>query len=336
MKKCFLAIFFGMLLSVCSLMPISKVAFAAEATARKYEAEDAVVNQAEKKYLNGIGSYAVGASGTGFVGNIDYDASSITFTVSVEKEGEYEFFLKYATDMDGATLVVENYNAQSFSVNCSSKKGWGAFNTTAIASTSIELKEGEQTITVKKGSQFVEVDYISIGNLLTVDLPDVEQPTSWGNKIEAENSLYYSGFIKNYGGSYSGSGFVGSLDYDSSYVEFRVVCEEDGMYALKIRYATSGTQTATVYVGDYNKVGRYECYGSKNVSSSGTWGEFAGNDAIFNVGLKAGANCVRVYVKYVEIDYVEVSEKIGDFAEGNDASGRYVPNLTDGGYVKCR
>lgn len=336
MKKCFWATLAGIILSVCSIAPVSSVAFASEKTARKYEAEDAVVNQAEKKYLNGIGSYAVGASGTGFVGNIDFDTSSITFTVSVEKEGEYEFFLKYATDMDGASLIVENYDAQSFTVNCSSKKGWGSFNSTTIASTSIELKEGEQTITVKKGNQYVEVDYISIGDLLTIDLPDVEQPTSWERKIEAEDSLYYSGYIRNYSNSYSGSGFIGSLDYDSSYVEFRVPCEEDGMYALKIRYATSGTQTGTVYVGDYNKVGRYECYGVKNFSSSGTWGEFLGNDLVVSVGLKKGANCVRIYVKYIELDYIEISNKVGDFVAGNDASGRYIPNLTDDGYVKCR
>lgn len=336
MKKSFYTLIIGALLFAFTLTPATNVAFATEATATKYEAESAVVNQAEKKYVNGVGSYAFGVSGTGFVGGIDYDTSSITFTVSVATEGTYEFFLKYATDTDNATLIVENYDAQSFVVNCSTKKGWGSFNSTPAASASIQLKEGEQTITVKKGNMYVELDYISIGDLLSMEMPEGEQPTSWDSKIEAENSLYYSGYVKKYGSSYSGSGFVGSLDHATSYVEFKVPCEEDGMYALKIRYATSGTRSATVYVGNYNKVGRYECYGRKDISSAGTWGEFSGNDVIFNVGLKAGVNCVRVYVRYVEIDYVEVSNKLGEFVAGSDASGNSVPELTADGYVKCR
>lgn len=335
MKKYFSMLLIVMLFSAFSIMSIPQLAFASESTSTKYEAENATLNKATVKPLSGTGDYAVGASGSGFVGNIDYDDSTITFTVSVNKAGSYEFFLKYATGSDGSTLIVENHEGKTFTVNCSTKKGWGAFNTTPIISTTIDLKEGEQTIVIKKGAQYVELDYIAIGDILSMEIPGLENPTSW-TKFEAEDNLFINGVRKNYGGTFSGTGFVGSLDFDSSYLEFRVPCVEDGTYTLKIRYATSGSQTATFYVGNYNKVGRYECYGSKNLSSSGTWGQFTGNDVTINVGLKAGANMIRVCLKYVEVDYIEISNRVGDFVEGSNANGTYTHNLTADGYVKCR
>ena len=191
---------------------------------------------------------------------------------------------------------------------------------------------------MQKGNNYAELDYIAIGDDLTpVIPPDTTSPTSW-TKYEAENYLCYCSRVKNYSSSFSGTGFVGDLDNANCYVDIIVNATEDGTYALKIFYATgTSNNSLRVYTGKYGKFNRFESYGEKTGLTVGDWGAFNSSKYYqLNVGLKKGENFIRLSANYVEIDYIQVSNRIGDFLSGKDMKANgFNFDLTNGGYVKC-
>ena len=76
-----------------------------ESFGTRYEAEEGIGKSVEIKGEGTNADYGV-YSGTGFVGCIDYPDSAVIFTVTVETDGEYELYIRYATAMTGATLKV--------------------------------------------------------------------------------------------------------------------------------------------------------------------------------------------------------------------------------------
>ena len=302
-----------------------------EATGMRYEAEEATLTNADIKLLSGTGSYAFGVSGEGFVGFSGQTVSKISFSVSTKTKGVYQLYIKYAVGMDNSGVRV-TCNGVSEKINYPYNNGWGSFNITQPILTSVRLNSGENTIELSKSGaeKYGEIDYIEIGDCIEVDIaPDLPHGTSW-TKYEAENGEVISATRKS--GTASGSKYVGNIDNEYSYIDFNLSLEETGSYEIKIKYATGfSDRPITVYAGERGRDGRLEFYASLSTTVT-SWGNFAHTASCF-VGLKKNS-FIRIYSRYVEIDYLELSNKVGDFFNGVTSEIAPDEDITDGGFTK--
>jgi GH43 family beta-xylosidase len=118
-----------------------------------YEAEQAaatntlVVNEAN-------------ASGGKVVGHIDYADSSVQFNVQVPVSGNYTMYVRYDNGTAGnSTHNVSVNNGTAQTITYPKTGGWGHQN---IATLSVALKAGSNTIQFTKGTSFAELDCIQI------------------------------------------------------------------------------------------------------------------------------------------------------------------------------
>ena len=161
-QRFIVSIFCALCLLLAPFTAASVSAAAAAEGSVRYEAEEAEIVRAERKGKDmpaDDGAY----SGEGFVGSIDYDDSAVIFRVGAEKDGEYELFVAYATDVKNSTLKVYNDSGLYATVKCSLVKGWGNFDLTPPAETRISLKKGTNTVKIAKGLNYAELDYIGRG-----------------------------------------------------------------------------------------------------------------------------------------------------------------------------
>lgn len=321
------------LLSICSIDVYSEDAL--EKTNTRYEAEDAeVINAVKKgKVVGSIADYGE-YSGEGFVGSIDFATSSVIFTVTSEIEGKFELYVSYAigTNFATATMNVHNDEGLDSVISFTEKNGWGSFDKTPVAEGTINLRAGENKISFVKGYNFVELDYIEIGQRLG-DYSQ-EAPNTGGldkeegyTRYEAEEANIFSAVLYE-SGSFSGDGYVGNLDTPGvSRIEFEVTVEEDGEYEIRVAYAIgSGFDSATFSIhndgGVYSTVRCEEKYG---------WGTFNMNAlGMANISLRAGKNKVIIYkgMNFAQVDFIEIGPKIGDYKDsGINVEKKY---LVDG------
>lgn len=131
----------------------NKVQILVECVEGRYEAQDAVINNAI------VQSHNQQASCGKHVGNMDFNDSYVEFQqVYAPSAGEYEMTISYAHGMDSSSHFVSVNNAEAFEVHYPST-GWGNWTETNI---DIELDSGLNTIRFAKGLNFSELNYISI------------------------------------------------------------------------------------------------------------------------------------------------------------------------------
>ncbi|WP_407271182.1 CBM35 domain-containing protein [Radiobacillus sp. PE A8.2] len=138
---------FSSVLAIVMVLSFATVAFA-DTT---YQAEDANLVGATKS------DAAETASGGEYVlGFDDPSSDAVEFTVTVSEAKSYEVELGYATAMDNASVSV-NGNV----VTTPSTGGWAdnGFGTTTMT---LDLEEGENTITFKQSTDYVQLDYIKV------------------------------------------------------------------------------------------------------------------------------------------------------------------------------
>ncbi|GGM38688.1 hypothetical protein GCM10011351_26040 [Paraliobacillus quinghaiensis] len=97
------------------------------------------------------------ASGGEYVLGFDDPASdAIEFTVNVSEAGTYEVEFGYATAMDNASMSVNGTV-----VTTPSTGGW-AENGFGVITASLDLEEGDNTVTIKQSTDYVQIDYIKV------------------------------------------------------------------------------------------------------------------------------------------------------------------------------
>ena len=307
----------------------------------RYEAEYAQVNNAKIKGVishNPSMMYGV-YSGEGFVGEIDHEDSSVTFTIEVPEKGNYlvEYCYAIGTDFGAASFNISINGKYYSSFSCSERKGWGNFGETNPGKSSLNLDEGVNTVVFSKGYNYSELDYIDLGVRTGEwvdpgqggqDSPIKDIPEGF-TRYEAEDAFVNSGKIYTTGGTFSGKGYVGNLDWaGQSHVDFTVHVEEDGEYPLHIAYAIGfGFEDATYKI--FNDEG---FYGQVSFTVKNGWGVFA-VDAIAEtaISLRAGNNIVGIYksAEYAQIDFIDVgNEAIGEYKESSIEVD--YPNLEEG------
>lgn len=302
-----------------------------KATYDRYEAEDAFITNAEIKPVSGTGSYAQGVSGTGFVGFNGGKESNIAFTVNVNENGLYQLYIKYAVGMNNSALKVYCNNNTKI-LNYPKNNGWGSFINTDPIITLVKLYAGSNAIELSRpeAEKYGEIDYIEIGDCVEKDIaPDLLHGVTW-KKIEAESGEVVLGTRKT--GNASGSLFVGNLDFDYSYIDFNIKGLEPGAYEIKIKYATQfSDRTMKIFAGERGREYREDFYGTL-LTSPTDWGSFVYNASCF-ISLKENS-FIRINTRYVEIDYIELSNRVGDYFDG--LSNKVAPDsdITDGGFVK--
>ena len=303
----------------------------AKATAVRLEAENATVTNADIKYVSGTGSYAFDVSGDGFVGFGGGDESKITFSYSSSRAGIFQINVKYAVGMDNSALKVE-CNDHFEIIDYPSNNGWGSFNITDPLVTKIRLNKGQNSIVLSRpaAGKYGEIDYIEICDCIEEYIvPDLPNGSTW-TKYEAEEGEVVLGTRKS--GNASGFTFVGNLDGDNSFIDFNLSNLEEGAYELKIKYATGFSERPIkVYAGERGREGRMDFYGNylTNITS---WGTFTYAISCF-IGLKSNS-FIRVQCRYVEIDYIELSEKVGDYFAGVSHETLPDEDITDDGFEK--
>lgn len=128
-----------------------------------YYAKNAVVN-------HGV-VYPTGASGSGYVGGLDYSDSSVTFTVNAPVAGTYPIIVYYdnaSTDVTGHSVtathsIVVNGNAGSpIPISYPFTGPWGVFDTTYVTAAFAPLNAGSNTLQFKQATNKAELDNIQI------------------------------------------------------------------------------------------------------------------------------------------------------------------------------
>ncbi len=313
----------------CGIGGVSSVVDADAATQR-YEAEDATINGANVK--SGYGDNT--ASGT-WVGDMS-STSTVDFSVNVSQDGEYALTLSYASgSYTTASLLIYNAEGYFVEVDCPNTAGWGAFQT---VSSTISLRAGTSTVTVKKGAEIAELDYIEIGdrvgdyktgNTETIDPNDITQPNEGYTRYETENGTRSDGTTLYTEGQFSGTGYVGDLNTATAYVAVTVNVAQDGEYNLAIAYATGLTgSTIKVHNGD-------GFYTELSCSTVRNWGVFTKEAIAYGkISLRSGNNTVKVYkgTEYAQIDFIEIGARVGDYKQSSETDS----SITSGtaGYTR--
>ncbi len=291
----------------------------ADAATTRYEAESATIVGEGTAVKSGYGDNTASGSWVGDMNN----NTSIDFPVTVAEDGEYQLILHYASGSSAASLKVHNADGLYKTVSCPATSGWGCF---VSLETSVSLRAGESTVSIKKGDEYVELDYIEIGDK-TGDYKSGEtvvlapnhpaNPTEGYTRYEAEDgTLNNCNFVNTYG-TFSGTGFAGDLNDADAHVEFNVTVDADGEYAMNVGYATDpamGDPTLKIYNAD-------GFYAEIACAVKTTWGSFTKEArAATTVSLRAGENSVKVYkgTSYAQVDFIEIGAKVGDYKEGGE------------------
>ncbi|MCR3761604.1 carbohydrate-binding protein [Clostridium felsineum] len=261
----------------------------------RYEAEEAVVNHANK-FSN------EGASNGQYIGQIDYKDSYVEFNVTAKDAGPYNMKIGYAngnSQVSSQKLYV-NGDMQA-DVNYDSTAGWMSSGKSGTKDVQINLKKGDNKIRFSNSQNgYAELDYIQLSKVAK----------TFKVRQEAENALINNATVNlsSYG---SNDAFVGMINFGDSYVQYNVNVPEDGKYKLEVGYAngesSASTQNLSINGGE-SKVITFEKTGGWMASVPNM-----GYRKILNlsVDLKKGDNTIKFSkgnTGYVEQDYIEVTK----------------------------
>lgn len=223
------------------------------------------------------------------VGNLGGSAqSSITFkNIVVDESGTYSMKIFYLSEETrGCFVSANNQSAQYVSFTPT-----GSYFTVKCANIELNLIQGNNTITFTNSEYVPDIDRIGIRKSNAVVF----------ESYEAENAQITSPARTYSSSSFSGSGKVGYIGYDGFLKFAQVTAPKDGVYLLRIYYATSDNRELYIGINEQSNFGVI-CF------DSGSFDSVEYKEVLVN--LRAGDNTVRLsnpegYAP--DIDYIAVS-----------------------------
>ncbi len=223
------------------------------------------------------------------VGNLGGSAqSSITFkNIVVDESGTYSMKIFYLSEETrGCFVSANNQSAQYVSFTPT-----GSYFTVKCANIELNLIQGNNTITFTNSEYVPDIDRIGIRKSNAVVF----------ESYEAENAQITSPARTYSSSSFSGSGKVGYIGYDGFLKFAQVTAPKDGVYLLRIYYATSDNHELYIGINEQSNFGVI-CF------DSGSFDSVEYKEVLVN--LRAGDNTVRLsnpegYAP--DIDYIAVS-----------------------------
>lgn len=273
-----------------------------------YEGEDAVLGgNARKAGKNG--SYA--CSGTGQAQYIDNPTDSATFKVEVPQDGYYRFDMVYgaATGNNTKTITANNpKNAiQTLSVDGEKKADMYLENTlhwymSGQHTEYVYLTEGTHDLTVagttSEGKATIDCMYLTfVGDekalykeqnvkVYEAELSDYNVlGKQTATTVKTENTI----------AGYSAAGYAVGLHTsvkDGGGIRFTAFANDNGMYELKVRYASNEDSVVNYYVNNTNLTLNRHIDAKKAAATNGTWKEVT--STLF---LKKGINIIDIDAK---------------------------------------
>ena len=232
--------------------------------------------EAENARLSGSASVVSGGwyacSGTGQVQSINSASDSVNFDIEVPEDGYYKFDLIYGAATGNNTADPDKNDpknaVQTVSVDGGDKVSMTLANTASwfmsgLHTEYLYLKKGSHTVTVAgtssegKGSvdcmylTYVGDDEESVETRKNVKTYEAELGDF--NVLGSQTST--SAKTQNSISGYSASGYVTGLDTsvkDGGGVRFNVCVNENGVYNIKVRYASNSAGTIGYYVNNTN------------------------------------------------------------------------------------
>ena len=221
----------------------------AQELVRTIEAEDATLS-GDKLAIKSV----EGVSGGKYVGNWDNTAQSLTFTVTMEKEGTYEFRTYYMCGdaSRGISIKVNSYKAVTCKVPATT--AWDN-PPTGVMSANIYMDAGENTIVITPYPETgPNLDKFEIYTTKEVVLPEVDE---FPKVYEAEDAELYGDLkTKPTDGStingLSGGRYVGDFNQraNSYLVLPKVEMPEAGTYELKV-FSMGSSRALSIKVNQY-------------------------------------------------------------------------------------
>lgn len=308
--------------------PLQKMSFdAAAENVVRYEAEDASLTRCTA----GTDStqYANASQGAG-VQAIDYTDSSVNFTIAPESAGKYTLSVCYFTTYSNATLLAETAENFLYSVSCNVRGttvGESAW-TWEISETTIDLREGSQVLSLKKGAERVRLDYIELEKIGDYKAQQPASPQDYV-RYEAEDAeISPTSAVKSSVYS-SGGEYVGNINTLTDYVSFKVTAPGAGKYELRLSYAIAGGFPNTGF--DISVNGEYYTRVACWIKTG--WGIFVPESiTAAYVELASGENIVTLNnAQYCEIDYISVSPTPYGYSDEEEKTGKTIDMYLIGG-----
>ncbi len=208
--------------------------------------------------------------------------------------------------------------------------------TNGVAAVAMDLVRGNNYIQVKKA----EDKALTVTSVSTLYKNVTDAYTRYEAEDQSISGATYKGYNWQYDyGTYSGFGFVGNLDTDKAYIKFEINVAEAGEYKVRLAYATAALQETNPAVKLYDGttvLATLKCLVTTD------WGEFTEETITeATLMLKAGKNTVllKKSSQSVEIDYLEIGEKVGDYkAPGynNEFDGNFGDDDGDDGFDSAK
>lgn len=195
-----------------------------------FEAEQAAIVHAN---IHGSGT----ASNGGYVGQIDYPDSSVTFTVNAPGAGTYPVNVYYANATGAPSthnLTVNGATASPVTVNYPATSAWGTFAKTQYVTVQVPMKAGANTLEFTKGTGYAELDKISANPYFDYQAFPATQNNDdtncchWdGPSWPYETSAILTG-LANVLQDYPAQGYVTKQTYDSLLSQFATLQHKNG------------------------------------------------------------------------------------------------------------
>jgi GH43 family beta-xylosidase len=255
-------------------------------TSGKYEAENAI--RYDCRVLN-----KSNASGGQVAGYIDHDDSYVQFKVYVDVAGEYMINIRADNGCNSVSSHKVYVNGSLVGDIDYAPMGWGVFSNSAILAA---LNEGDNTIKLKKGTNYAEVDYIEVSD-----------------RFEAENAVLYNCNVVTKKIGASKTKVAGYIDHPNSYVDFYVTVPSSGKYLL-----TVGNDNGCNAVSSHKIYVNGSLTGSIYYNKNSVWNVFTQASTV--VQLNSGSNIIRFMKEdqYAELDYLKLVKPSALYETEND------------------
>ena len=168
------------------------------------------------------------ASGSAYVGGINDADSVVTFHVTVPDTGLYDLTARYAASGSAATHGVIVNGLSQGSISYAATAGWSNADL-STATKLVALRAGANTIAFVKGTNYAELDFISL------------QPDT--HRYEAETATTTNATAGHFphAYTYSFTDYVGGINAVGAGVNFAVQAPVAGTYTLGVGYGNGMT-----------------------------------------------------------------------------------------------
>jgi hypothetical protein len=270
-----------------------------------YEAENGTLTDVT------ISNADLGFSGDGYI--VFEQIGSVAVSVTVADEGYYPLTIGYRAAF--GEKIQDLYVNEELVQSITFPQG---DNFTNLEANQIFLNAGENTLEIRAGYGYMDIDYFTVGELTE------------RNIYEAENATIVDANVSNEGSGFSGSGYV--VFEAAGTVSINVEVAASGFYALNLGYRSAfGEKIQDLYVNNTLV---------QQVIFSGT--EAFTSLATDLIPLTMGENIIEIRANYgyMDLDYFELgNRKVPDALEAEDGvlTGVRISNSEPGfsgdGYV---